>query len=491
MLQFKITVASLCMVLISSTSFTQKVGIKNGGQTKSFQKKGSNNLNFAVNGNSFFFTTYTEQATPQYYLESFNASGEAVGQTKLEILGGVFNNSFSIDQVIGFGNKLYAMVEHMDKASGKNTLSAREIDNAGKVSTSETEMMFIPFEKVMNSGFHQCAVSPDQSTLAVLAEMPYVKDQSAKLKIALYDVSLKQTQNKEITLPGEDTKNKTISLVIANDGTVYLIKRTTTKIGEIALTTYQYSPSSNDLKEYKIEMTAPNQFNDYTHCLNANNELIISGTYYERKTVTVGEKMTTGVFFFTNKGKSESVFNSFKLDTPVENLTGRKLLVSGNTVFLTAEQFKEEKIAPPAAAAGTAASFDYNYNYTHKSEYVIGMDLEGARKFQLNMSKEFTARDFDKQYYAAYFICNDKLTVIYNDLTSKYTQNSGHSGVVPVLTQITNDGLMLSPIVFIDDLKLPYTFTVYPVYSVQQATNKVSMLMKNNDNSQLLQLTID
>lgn len=488
----KISIVLVGLLINTFISTAQTVSLKTGETSKSLQLKGTTHLSFASNGTSYFFTKYWEQAVIQYYLESYDASGVSLAETKLEINVGVFNNSYSIDDVIGFGSNAYALVEHMDKPSGKNSLSARIISSSGKVSETEVELMSFPFEKTMNSGFNFAAVSEDNKTLAVVGELPYVKDQSAKYKVALFNTDLKEISTSEITIPGEDTKNKSMSILVANDGTVYFVKKTTSKIGELILTAYQYSPSgSKEVKEYTMELTAPLYFDTYTCSVNQNNELIIAGTYYKRQTVTVGEKMTQGIFYFTNKGKSEKVLKSFALDQPVENLTARKILLNGNTIFLATEQFKEEKITPPASAAGSAASFDYSYNYIHKNEYVIAMDTDGNKKFELNLGKDFTARDFDKQYYSAYFICNEKFTVVYNDLTKKYTEESGYNYLMPVLVQITNDGLMQSPVTFMDKLKLPSGFVLHPGTAVQTAPNSLTMLMKNSDKSQYVNLIIE
>ncbi len=57
-------------------------------------------------------------------------------------------------------------------------------------------------------------------------------------------------------------------------------------------------------------------------------------------------------------------------------------------------------------------------------------------------AKDFTAKDFNKQYLSAYFISNGKFTIVYNDLAKKYTNDAGYGTLIPVLVQITNEGLM-------------------------------------------------
>lgn len=485
----KTTIAALLFVCSTGLN-AQEISFTQGGETATILKKQSTLENFSVSGNSYYVTSYMESASMVYYLESFTDNGAALIQTKLEIPVGVFNNSYGIDGVVGFGDQAYALVEHINKEAGKITMSIRSIDNGGKVSATDTELMVYSFEKVMNSGFYESSVSPDKNILAISGQLPFVKEQQAKVKLALFDKSLKAMVETEVSIPGEDTKNKQITVVVANDGSVYLMKRSMNKIGEIVLAAYQVDMKAGTVKEYSIDLTAPSYIYTYETALSANNELIIAGTYYNRTTVTVGEKKANGIFFFTNKNKQEKVLSNFPLDKPVDNLSARKILVNGNTIYLAAEQFKEERIDPPASAAGTAAAFDYHYNLIHKNEYVIGMDLDGKRKFELNLAKDFSVRDIDLQYISAYFISNGKFTVIYNDQRQKYTTESGHNNLIPVVVQINNDGLMLPGIPLIDKLKLPYEYVLNTSKYVQSTDNQINFLMGRNEASKFLKVTL-
>jgi len=476
--------------LLTATAVTAQTVVTNvGGQSKLFKDKSSSSISVFAGGTHYFFTKYTKSAVPTFYMQSFDQGGKIVGQKDLEIPTGVFNDTYFIDKVVGLGDRLYALVQNLSKTKGANTLYAREVSPNGTVATEEVEVVKVNFEKMMNSGFHFAAVSQDKKTLAVVGELPYEKEVSTKMKIALFDAELKQLSENEITLPGEGSKNKQIEVFVANDGTVYILKRMFNKIGEIVLTVYQYSANSpKDIKEYVIETTAPEYVSSYVSEVNAANEFVVSGTTYIRKTMTVGDKQASGVFYFTNKGKSEAIMKTMALDAPVDNLTAQKVLINGTTVFLTAQQFKMERIDPT-----NPSTFDYNYNYTHKAEYIIAMDLEGNKKFQLNLTKDFKAYNFNKQYESAYFICNDKLTIVYNDLTSNYVpvQSSSYANVLPVLVQITNDGLLQSPIAFIDAMKLPYGFILNPSISVQDTPNGWAFLMSSHEFVQYIHMTID
>ncbi len=485
----KTTLAVLALGF-SSGLMAQEVSYTQGAETTAKLVKHSTLDNFRVGGVNYFVTSYMESATMTYYVESYSDNGNALSQTKLEIPVGSFNNSFNLDGVVGLGDQAYAMVEHMVKETKKYTLSIRSIESSGKVSTTDTELMTMPFEKVMNSGFYESSVSPDKNTLVICGQLSFDKELEARFKLALFDKSLKSIVETEIKIPGEDTKNKQMEVLVANDGTVYLIKRSMNKIGEIVLTAYQVDMKTGTAKEYFIELTAPSYIYTYETAISDNNDLIVAGTYYNRTTVAVGDKKATGIFFFTNKNKQESVMSNFPLDTPVDNLTARKILVNGNTIYLAAEQFKEDRIDPPASAAGSTAALDYNYTLTHKNEYVIGMDTEGKRKFELNLAKSFTVRNVDHQYVSAYFISGGKFTMVYNDQRQKFTTESDHGSLIPVVVQITNDGLMQPGVPMIEKIKLPYDQMLYTAKYVQLNDNEVVFLTGKNEMSKFLKLTI-
>ena len=478
--------SAIAILSCSVNGIAQEVTLTQGGETSTIIKKQSSLNNFAANGNSYFVTSYSESASRVYYLESFSSTGTAQIQTKLDIPGGVFNESFSIEGVLGMSNQAYVLVGNMSKSKSSNTLSIRPIENSGSVSSSDTKLMSITYEKMMNSGNYEYSVSPDQKKLLVAGVLPFVKEMEAKVKLAVFDESLKTITETEVKLPGADTKNKQIDVRVANDGTVYLIKRTSSKNGEIVLQAYMADMKSGSVKEFTMELTAPSYIYTYVTSISNNNELIVAGTTYTRATVSTGEKKATGIFYFTNKNKEENVLSAFSLDAPVENLTARKLLLSGNTIFLAAEQFKEERIDPPT---GTT-NFDYNYTLIHKKEYIIGMDSDGKRKFELNLAKDFSVRNTDHQHSSAYFICNDKFTIIYNDQRQKYTTDSGYNSLIPIVVQITTDGLMQPAVPFIDKLKLPYDYVVQTAKCVQTGDDHMNFLMNKGEKNKFLKVTL-
>ncbi|MBL7925266.1 MAG: hypothetical protein JNK61_00020 [Bacteroidia bacterium] len=482
------TTLTLTACLLFSNLFAQ-VTLTVGSDAKTNLIKESTPYCFQTTSYSYFVTKYFKSAEMHYNATVFDKNGLTVFDDEIKIPGGVFNNTYGIDDIVVLGNEAFALVEHLDKAAGANTLTARKFESAGKVATAETALMKIPFEKIMNSGYNYAAVSPDNKTMAIVGEMPFNKEQPCILKINLFDASLKNLHTQEITLPGENKKNKAFEVLVNNNGLVYIIKRSTTKNGEIALTAYACDVTKNNtVKEFVIELAAPEYILSYKNGVADNGQLVVAGLSYKRATISANETKTTGTFYFTNTGFEKPEMMVVPLTTPIDNLTARKLIFNGNTTFLAAEQYKAERETQPPGTTG----FDYNYNYTHKNDYIIGFDNTGNRKFEMPLMKDFKARNFDLQHYANYFVVNNKLTVFYNDETKKYIQNDYTYGyLLPTIVQITNDGLMQSPVVLRDKIRLPQQQILYPVYGVQTSGNQINMLMINSNFMQLLTTKIE
>ena len=450
--------------------------------------KDSKFLNFSTGDDFFVIGQYSVSNQDNYNFLDYN-SGRGTFRGPYSAITGDLYDTYGLLTVLPVGNTAYALLTRMEKKAGKYSLFARKFGESGAVSEGEKSLMSIPFEKLLNPGDYYTALSPDGDKLVVLAEAPFDKKQQANFKIGLFDSNLSQTFEGEFTLPGENSRGKNLTVLLGNSGVVYLVKNTKNKIGEMVLTVYQYSPADGgELKEYSIEFTEPEYAFSFTCAVAPNDELIVAGTYYQRTTITVGEPLVKGVFFFTNPGLAEKKQTNFPFDTPMELMTAQKVIINGNTVFFIAEQYKRET---KSQAPTTGVMFDYNYHYVHKSNVVFGLNPDGSKKFSIELAKDFSADNFDGQFHSGYFICNGKLTLVYNDHTDKYIKgNYGYGKQIPVLVQITNEGLMQTPVPFINNIRLESGYTLYPALSVQRASDKIEMLMVSGTKAKVLTVKV-
>ena len=476
----------LLILATAGSMYAQNVTYTSGGSAKYDVYKGADYINFECNGLTYHISQVDVSTLSVYSIYCYDNAGGLKYHKELEFNPGVFNNNYEIMDIIPFNNKVIGLVENLNKDAGKNTLSARVIDESGVISKSETVLNDFPFEKLMNSGFNYYSVSPGGNTLGVAALLPYEKEQSGKIKYAYFDSALKKTKEGTITLPGEDTKNKQLRLSVSDNGIFYLTKQTTEKNGNMVLAVYQWNAGDTKAKEYFVDVTISNRIREYKAVVNPENELILCGTWYENKTLTVGEDVVNGVFCFSNKGLESGATKLSTLDKQIDNLKLLHILLNGNTIFLATEQLKEEQII----ANPGSTTVDVNYNFKHGNNYVIALSADGSKKFQIELQKEYAANNINVLYYTAYAIINGKLTIIYNDDPRKYFEGTPSIRVIPVVIRISNDGLMNAPFVIKEgDLKNNY-FYLNPSFSTTTGMDKISVLGGDQTNMKPFIFTI-
>jgi len=466
----------------------QTLSVKMGGETGKFDVNSRNEfITFESGEYRHFLTKRFKNAVMEYHLTSFNANGRQFFDDQLDIQSGEFKNSFFIEGVFPVGDKIWVIVENTNKDTKTKTFTARLMNSPGEIAKEETSLFSYTYDKIMNSGNVYKTLSPDGKTLTLVAEQPYDKLSPATFKAYSFDQNMKKINEFTFSLSGEDTKNKNITASVANNGMLYILKRTSKK-GENVLDVFQVSPEKPDqISTYNIAVSEPDYIKTYTHAINDQNELIIAGLYYQRRTVSAGEERIKGLFFYTNKGLTENVFKTSDFDSQIENLVSRNLIISSNTIYFTTEQWKE--VQEPKQPGSPA--FEYNYNYTHKNDYVFGFDLEGNKKFQLQFNKNFTARNRDLEYYSGYYLMNDQLVLIYNDDVKKHIQGSNSISIIPLVVTISGDGRSSTPIVLRNELKLDWSFVLTPSIGLSNGKDKITMVMNNSTERKIVELTIE
>lgn len=469
-------------------AIAQTLSVRMGGETGKFDVNSKNDFETFESGEyRHFMTKRFKNAVMEYHLTSFNSNGRQFFDDQLDIQSGEFINSYFIDGVFPEGDKIWVIVENTNKDTKTKTFTARQMTSPGEISTSETNLFSFTYEKIMTSGNVYKSVSPDGKTLALVEDASFDKTLPASYKVYYFDQDMNKTKEISFSLPGEDIKNKNITPMIANNGLVYLLKRTAKK-GETVLDVFQVSPDNpTEVSFYNIALSEPDFIKTYTQAINENNELIVAGLYYQRRTVSAGEEKIKGLFFYTNKGLNDHVFKSAAFDTPIDNLVSRKLLISSNTIYLTTTQWKE--VQEPKQPGSPA--FEYNYNYTHKSDYIFGFDLEGGKKFQLQFNKDFTARNRDLHFYSGYYLLNDQLILIYNDDVKKHIQGRLDIAVIPVVVTISGDGRSSTPVVLRDGLKLDWNYTLTPSIGLSNGKDKITMVMNNSNERKIVELMVE
>jgi hypothetical protein len=444
------------------------------GKAREFSFKKQPLFTTVVTDNNYYFDfKQYENALPVHTLVTANNKGTIEHMSKLRIDAGTFNNSNNIVGIYGVGNKLYAAIENPNKSAGLNSLVLKMIED-GQIGGKEVKVGAIEFEKLTNQGNWLITVTPDKNHLAVIGQMPRDKSEPNRYKYFFLDESLTEVSKGEFSFPG-DTKRVHFNHFLASDkGDFYMIENEFEK-GYSFPRVYKASISGKTGAIIDVQ-PEEDKVMTYATAINSEGDLILAGYYKKKANFVVGDVEAIGSWWYPlSKGKMQMS----PFDKRMTNMNAQGLVKNGDTWFLVGEQYKATRETP--TGAGTM-NMEENYTYKHNDVLVTAFDDAGTKKFDIPLSKNYSARNFDADLYPAFGILNGKLAVVYNDQYGKYFPNTSYDNYkLPVLVFITNDGLMEQPINLATELQVPSSsYTLYPqIFGAGK--NELVLLQGNNE----------
>jgi hypothetical protein len=471
----------LNMAVIALFTFSSNAQVISSTQGKAFKFEVNEKDRWGslLHMNKIHFTHKTQGISAEIKHVVCLADGSFENEITPKIDMGTFGNSHQLEDVFQFNNKLYGAVDHFSKQDTKHSLLLREVDfTNGNVSENEVELITFAAEKMTNKGDCKFAISPNQSVLAVIGELPFVKEQPCKLKVNIYDNLLTRKSEQEIVLPGENKRYNVLYTYVNNEGVVFIVRVGTYKNGDTQLKIYQVDYKVGSVvKEYIVNVEAPNTIMSYNTAVNPNGELVISGVTNLRQTFSSGEVKANGVFYFYTSKLAEGVTNFTPLDVPIENLVSRKIVFNGNTHFLITEQFKEERKSKNNPNG--SMTLDYDYVYTSKSNFVFGFSEDGIKKFYVELARLIGGFNASQHIQTGVFVINNKLSLLYSSDRDRGDAFYQYDPYIINLAQITNDGLLKTPIQIDSKIGLESNFIFYPSLSVLYNSNQIKLLAKS------------
>jgi hypothetical protein len=427
-------------------------------------------------GAYFYFKPVDYSSYPR--LIAVSNSGNVEYITDLKYQTGHMGNMTDMLNVLSFNDKIIAVMENRNKETKINKLTIREIDNQGTVSTTETEVGSFPFEKMGKSGDWYTSVSPDGKHLAIIGQIPAEKDELVEFKYYFLDAGLKPISSGQFSF-SETKKRVFMNAFHASDkGDFYLIKNESEKgyqfpllyQAKVGATTGTITPITAEDPKHKLM--------NYMSAVHPNGDLVIAGYLKGKSAITIGDIQAIGSWIYQT---SAPKVNISLFEKPVSNATAEGIVFNGNTTYLVGEQLRAE-MESRTAQQGLAG--EENYNYKHNDILVTAFGSDAVKKFDLNLSRNFSVRNFDQDLYPAFGVINNKLALVYNDQYGKYIPNTSYDNYkMPMLVTITNDGLMEAPVHFDKEFQTTRTtYTLYPQF-FSNGSNQHLILLAGNGTS--------
>jgi hypothetical protein len=396
---------------------------------------------------------------------------------EVKINRGTFTENAEVHKIMVVGNTPVAFVERHSKGQSKNTLTVQTIDAGGDLSIKSITVGEFSFTKMGNPGDWYTTLTPDKKHIAVIGQLPHEKDTPDQFLYFLLDENLKETGKGQVSFAGNTKKIPVFNFLASDKGDLYIITEEFDKSYKYPVV-YQVPAGSNATTITPVMPPDPTLRNlNYTASVNAAGQLILAGYTQQKKTFSMNDVDAKGTWLF-NSAKPLEV-KLFPFEKSITNLTARNIIYNGDTFFLVGEQYKEEKEA--SSATGLARlNMEDNFKYTHENIQVTAFNNDGVKKFDLPMSRKWSARNFDEHLMVASGIINNKLALVYNDQYGKYFEGDYSKNYkLPVAVLVNNDGLMDAPVNFAAQLhSLDSPYSMYAQF-FSSSNNRVIVLFGN------------
>ena len=412
---------------------------------------------------NYFVLKRTEHFEKINTLIVADKSGAIMTDKEIRINMGSFNNQTGVKNLLVINSTPVVFVENRDKGAGKNTLTASTIDDNGNINAASVSIGSMDFVKMSNAGDWYAALTPDQKHVAVIGKAPYEKGTAAQFSYFMLDDKLQVTGKGAFTFSGNDKNIYVMNFLASDKGDLYIIADDFDKSYKYP-TLYKYTVDGTGVT-IPVMIADPGFKNlNYIARLSPQGDLVLAGYMQKKSTFSAGDPAAVGTWMF-NSSKANEV-KTFNFDKPITNATTRNLVYNGDVLFLVGEQYKADKVETTASGPA-AANFEEIYNYTHGDIIVTGFTADGnTKKFDLSVSRQWTAKNFDQDLTVASGTINNKLGVVFNDQYGKYFDDPYHKNLkLPVAVLVSNAGAMDPPVIFANQLDVKVSsYTLYPQF---------------------------
>jgi hypothetical protein len=415
-------------LLIVSSSFSQSFNFMVGDRRSSSPIEDPETETFENNGNKYIlYQAYSMKDGMQVQLQGYKPNNDYLCSKKLyvpeeKMLISIYEGFLNLE------NNMQLIKSTFNKEAKKTFVYAHAINEFGDETDDHKELLSIPAEKAMNSGNFTCATSPNRKFSVILSELPFVKETKEKILITVFDQTLKTIFSKEYEFPYEAKRGPVNKPVIADDGSVYIIKKVPVSKMPDIISVFSISYNGESFKENTVKLDDPKKYESYNFTLNNKNELVLAGFYTEDGKVTFGGTKQKGTFYLQVNSKGDLItYQISAFEKHYTDLKIRQVLCNGTdwSAMITEVYSKRNN---STIGAGNQLVYTTDINEGDAVIFVLNQKGENIRAQSFKKSQHSSD---DGGLYGSVFgaFIKDKLVVVYNDF--QYNQDGKKYVVVP------------------------------------------------------------
>lgn len=483
-MNLKFIVPLVCSgLLFGTTCLAQKneLKLKECGTATLHENSKSRVNQFSAGKVHYYFTEIIEETFPIYYLETYNSeTGKAIFDGRVKFEQGVFNDAYYMKNQLNFNDEAGIILEHEVKKEETAYLEIRKLGEKGEVNPSGTVLLSKPLGKMLNSGEFIARSSANGKFLAAFAELPFQKNATQDIKLALFNDKLEKVGSLDYSLPGENVKRTNFIVQVDNNGIVYLLRIQPIKSKDVLTLFTVDLKAGGQPKEQAIVIPEDKILESYRTTLSPDNKWVMGGIY-KNKDQRGG--LSTGVVAAVFNENNELKINFNPFSTPLKNLYLNEVEASKNTLFISTEEFKKENITPAGSTVPTGVKI------THLDGHVLGVALNDVSlKFQKDIKRNLvlTAGENLSKFDFGSRLVNDQFYIFYSDLQKNYDPKAEYPYLLLAAT-INESGELNQLTTFKNDHFLENYFIPYGNSGLSNGKG-CSFLARNTNYSQLIQL---
>jgi len=412
-----------------------------------------------------------------YIVESYDKNFKLLKVADIEPV--IHGDKALLDHVAWLNNSLYAIIQYDDKKADQTKLFSQQIDKKTMLLKGTPQLLMImPYDSKAKQANFDYDISRDKKTMAIIAARYDQKDVNESYRVTVFDSTMKQKWQKDITLPYDSKLFEKEDLLLDNQGNIYLRGRLYKEVAKekrkgesnYSYKVLAYRDDGATKKEYDIALDK-NFITDLGFNITDKGLLAVAGFYSAEGTSSIKGI----VFMLADPAKGELIKKGNKeFDTKFLSLFDRKTLVKKNEelykydldniiirndggALLLAEQFWINEVTSTSTTASGQMTVRTNYYYHYNDIISVNINPDLSIAWATKIPKRQSTEN-DGGYYSsyAYAVVNDHINVVYNDdpdnlkITNPadIAQYSGVKHSAAVMVQISSDGTWKKDLLF-------------------------------------------
>ncbi|WP_412986324.1 hypothetical protein [Pontimicrobium sp. IMCC45349] len=407
-------ITTIALSIFTALSFAQQYNIEASSQ---YEKGHPNEVHHIAFQTAYGFSTYGYldnvfmDNTKEITITKYDQELKAFDTYKFNLpkLG---NRAADLLKVIELENKLVFISKSMDKAKAAHEVYAQVYNNETGVVEDTKTLASIAIEKLSKSGFFQVSISPDNTKIGILANLPFVKKTKEKIKVWVYDSNLNELWKANHTLEFDSERAYDETLLVSNSTEAFILKKqdyhkktATAHLLKINSSTIDVSLiSKSDFKPRDVKLISTG-IND-----------VLLGFYWDGKkpavqmNTTPGDD-TQGVFMYdldSNKITAQHKWNAQGNTNDLKSLKIVDTKVFADDIYILGEkQLTDSEFKPN--------STELKYSHTFGPAILINLNVDGTLKKMNFIFDSKVFQDEQKEKGSFYMLETvDGLRLFYN-----------------------------------------------------------------------------